>query len=157
MGFAGIPFKPSTAITFSIAFGISVDFSIHFLAKYRQELFSNNFFVPLAVTNSIREIGTSMVYTSMVLFAGFIIFAWSNFGGTIALGKLTSITLLIAMFTNLILLPALLLAFDDGKRKKDTHPLIENYDNFYQEDEDEEININLIQVETNKVDIQDKL
>lgn len=156
MGFAGIPFKPSTAITFSIAFGISVDFSIHFLAKYRQELFANNFFVPVAVTNSIREIGTSMVYTSMVLFAGFIIFAWSNFGGTIALGKLTSITLLIAMFTNLIFLPALLLAFDDGKREKDTHPLIENYDNFYQEDEDEEININLIQKENNKVDIQDK-
>ena len=156
MGFAGIPFKPSTAITFSIAFGISVDFSIHFLAKYRQELFANNFFVPLAITNSIREIGTSMVYTSMVLFAGFIIFAWSNFGGTIALGKLTSITLLIAMFTNLIFLPALLLAFDDGKRKKDTHPLIENYDNFYHEDEDEEININLIKVENNKVDIQEK-
>ncbi|MBR9997392.1 MAG: MMPL family transporter, partial [Cyclobacteriaceae bacterium] len=164
MGFAGIPFKPSTAITFSIAFGISVDFSIHFLAKYRQELFANNFFVTVAVTNSIREIGTSMVYTSMVLFAGFIIFAWSNFGGTIALGKLTSITLLIAMFTNLILLPALLLAFDDGKRKKDRHPLIENYDNFYQEDEDEEININLIKVENNpikeenknKVEIQDK-
>jgi hypothetical protein len=60
------------------------------------------------------------------------------------------------MFTNLIFLPALLLAFDDGKREKDKHPLIENYDNFYQEDEDEEININLIQVENNKVDIQDK-
>jgi len=156
MGFAGIPFKPSTAITFSIAFGISVDFSIHFLAKYRQELFANNFFVPVAVTNSIREIGTSMVYTSMVLFAGFIIFAWSDFGGTIALGKLTSITLLIAMFTNLIFLPSLLLAFDNGKRKKDAHPLIETYDNFYQEDEDEEININLIKVEHNRIDIQDK-
>jgi uncharacterized protein len=150
MGFAGIPFKPSTAITFSIAFGISVDFSIHFLAKYRQELFANDFFVPVAITNSIREIGTSMLYTSMVLFAGFIIFAWSNFGGTIALGKLTSITLLIAMFTNLIFLPSLLLAFDDGKRKKDRHPLIESYDNFYQEDEDEEININLLKVEHNQ-------
>jgi hypothetical protein len=64
--------------------------------------------------------------------------------------------LLIAMFTNLILLPALLLAFDSGKRKKDAHPLIEGYDHFYQEDEDEEININLIQMENNKVDIQDK-
>ena len=144
MGFAGIPFKPSTAITFSIAFGISVDFSIHFLAKYRQELFANNFFVPVAVSNSLKEIGASMIYTSIVLFAGFIIFAGSNFGGTIALGKLTSITLLIAMFTNLIFLPALILAFDDGKRKKDVHPPIENYDNFYQEDDDEEINLNLI-------------
>jgi predicted RND superfamily exporter protein len=85
-----------------------------------------------------------MIYTSIVLFAGFIIFAGSSFGGTIALGKLTSITLLIAMFTNLIFLPALILAFDDGKRKADIHPPIENYDTFYQEDEDEEINLNLI-------------
>lgn len=149
MGIAGIPFKPSTAITFSIAFGISVDFSIHFLAKYRQELFANNFFVPLAVSKSIREIGPSMVYTSAVLFAGFIIFAWSNFGGTIALGKLTSITLLIAMFTNLILLPSLLLAFDDGKRNRDAHPPIENYDEFYVEEDDEEINLNLLTVDNN--------
>ncbi len=156
MGFAGIPFKPSTAITFSIAFGISVDFSIHFLAKYRQELFANNFRVPLAITNSIREIGTSMVYTSMVLFAGFIIFAWSNFGGTIALGKLTSITLLIAMFTNLIFLPALLLAFDDGKRRKDLHPLIENYDDIYQSDVVENNNNNLFNVKNQKEDIREK-
>jgi predicted RND superfamily exporter protein len=148
MGFAGIPFKPSTAITFSIAFGISVDFSIHFLAKYRQELFANNFFVPVAVSNSIKEI---------VLFAGFIIFAGSNFGGTIALGKLTSITLLIAMFTNLIFLPALLLAFDDGKRKLDSHPLIESFDDdFYHEDDDEEINISLLKVNNKILDTEEK-
>jgi predicted RND superfamily exporter protein len=157
MGFAGIPFKPSTAITFSIAFGISVDFSIHFLAKYRQELFANNFFVPVAVSNSIKEIGASMVYTSIVLFAGFIIFAGSNFGGTIALGKLTSITLLIAMFTNLIFLPALLLAFDDGKRKLDSHPLIESFDDdFYHEDDDEEINISLLKVNNKILDTEEK-
>jgi predicted RND superfamily exporter protein len=157
MGFAGIPFKPSTAITFSIAFGISVDFSIHFLAKYRQELFANNFFVPVAVSNSIKEIGASMVYTSIVLFAGFIIFAGSNFGGTIALGKLTSITLLIAMFTNLIFLPALLLAFDDGKRKIDSHPLIESFeDDFYHEDEDEEINISLLKVYNKEEEKEEK-
>jgi len=157
MGFAGIPFKPSTAITFSIAFGISVDFSIHFLAKYRQELFANNFFVPVAVSNSIKEIGASMVYTSIVLFAGFIIFAGSNFGGTIALGKLTSITLLIAMFTNLIFLPALLLAFDDGKRKIGAHPLIETFeDDFYHEDEDEEINISLLKVYNKTVEKEEK-
>lgn len=155
MGFAGIPFKPSTAITFSIAFGISVDFSIHFLAKYRQELFANNFFVPVAVSNSIKEIGASMIYTSIVLFAGFIIFAWSDFGGTIALGKLTSITLLIAMFTNLIFLPALLLAFDDGKRKADKHPLIDRYDNSYHEEEDEEINIKLLKVKSKVEDIEE--
>ena len=147
MGYLGIPLKPSTAIVFSIAFGISVDYSIHFLARYRQELFSNNFFVPAAVSKSMRGIGPSMIYTSIVLLAGFIIFTVSDFGGTVALGFLTSITLTISMLTNLIVLPALLLTFDDGKRKKDAHPLIEQYDEFYQEEEDEEINLEKIEVE----------
>lgn len=146
MGYFGIPLKPSTALIFSIAFGISVDYSIHFLAKYRQELFASNFFVPLAVSKTIAEMGSSMIYTSLVLFAGFIIFAGSEFGGTIALGFLTSGTLFVAMITNLILLPSLLLAFDDGKRKRNIHPLIEHYDEFYQEDDDEEIDLNLIEI-----------
>ncbi len=107
MGYFGIPLKPSTALIFSIAFGISVDDSIHFLAKYRQELFANNFFVAKAISKSLRETGSSMMYTSIVLFFGFIIFAFSEFGGTVALGILTSTTLLFAMFTNLILLPSL--------------------------------------------------
>ncbi|MDQ3537099.1 MAG: MMPL family transporter [Bacteroidota bacterium] len=147
MGYFGIALKPSTALIFSIAFGISVDDSIHFLAKYRQELFSNRFFVPVAVSNSLREIGPSMIYTSIVLFAGFVIFAGSEFGGTVALGVLTSTTLLFAMMTNLILLPSLLLTFDDGRRNKHEHPLIEHYDEFYQEDEDEDIDIDLLQLE----------
>ena len=89
-----------------------------------------------------------MIYTSIVLFAGFVIFAGSGFGGTVALGILTSTTLMIAMFTNLIVLPALLLTFDDGKRKQGMHPLIEQYDDgFYQEDEDEEIDLDLIKVQ----------
>lgn len=147
MGFAGIPLKPSTALIFSIVFGISVDDSIHFLAKYRQELFANKFFVAAAISRSIRETGASMIYTSIILFAGFVIFAWSDFGGTVALGILTSTTLLIAMITNLVLLPSLLLSFDDGKRSKDEHPLIEQYDDgFYQETEDEEIDIEKINV-----------
>lgn len=147
MGFAGIPLKPSTALIFSIVFGISVDDSIHFLAKYRQELFANKFFVPLAVSKSLRETGASMMYTSIILFAGFVIFAGSSFGGTVALGILTSITLMFAMVTNLILLPSLLMTFDDGKRRKDAHPLIEQYDDgFYQEDEDEEIDLDQIKV-----------
>lgn len=152
MGYAGIPLKPSTALIFSIVFGISVDDSIHFLAKYRQELFANRFFVPLAVSKSLRETGASMMYTSVILFAGFVIFAGSSFGGTVALGILTSITLLIAMVTNLILLPSLLLTFDDGKRRKDMHPLIEQYDDgFYAEDEDEEIDLSQIKVAQEKV------
>ena len=152
MGYFGIPLKPSTALIFSIAFGISVDDSIHFLARYRQELVSNNNFVPIAVSNSVRETGASMIYTSIVLFAGFIIFSGSEFGGTVALGILTSTTLFIAMSTNLIVLPSLLLAFDNGKRRKDFQPLIENYEEFYTEDEDEEIDLSLIVVEKKKAD-----
>nr|WP_040496765.1 MMPL family transporter [Fulvivirga imtechensis] len=162
MGFAGIPLKPSTALIFSIVFGISVDDSIHFLAKYRQELFANKFFVPVAVSKTLRETGASMMYTSIILFAGFVIFAGSGFGGTVALGILTSVTLLIAMFTNLILLPSLLMSIDDGKRRKDAHPLIEQYDDgFYQEDEDEEIDLELIRVGNNeaaeKENVSDKI
>ncbi len=127
MGFSGIPLKPSTALIFSIAFGISVDYSIHFLAKYRQELFSTKFSVSKAVSLSLKETGVSMIYTSIVLFCGFIIFAASEFGGTIALGKLTSITLILSMVTNLTLLPALLLQFDTGKINKKDHPLIEEF------------------------------
>ncbi|UXX80738.1 MMPL family transporter [Reichenbachiella carrageenanivorans] len=146
MGFAGIPLKPSTALIFSIAFGISVDDSIHFLAKYRQELFANNFFVPLAVSKSLRETGASMIYTSIILFFGFVIFAASEFGGTVALGALTSTTLLMAMLTNLIVLPALLLRFDKGNRDTESHPLIEKYPEFYDEREDEEIDLDMIEV-----------
>lgn len=116
MGYSGTPLKPSTALIFSVAFGISVDDSIHFLAKYRQELAKNGFNVLQAVQTSISETGLSMIYTSLVLFGGFIIFVGSEFGGTVALGKLTSMTLLIAMFTNLILLPSLLLSFDKYKK-----------------------------------------
>ena len=134
MGYFGIHLKPSTALIFSIAFGISVDYSIHFLATYRQELFANKFMVPLAISNSIKETGASMIYTSIILFFGFVIFVLSEFGGTVALGKLTSITLLLAMLTNLIVLPALLLQFDSGKRNKNVHPLIEQYSDSSEED-----------------------
>ena len=126
MGYFGIPLKPSTALIFSIVFGISVDDSIHFLAKYRQELFAHKFDVSKAISKSIRETGSSMIYTSIILFFGFIIFVLSEFGGTIALGKLTSITLFFAMITNVVVLPALILQFDSGKRDKSKHPLIES-------------------------------
>lgn len=127
MGYMDIPLKPSTALIFSIAFGISVDDSIHFLAKYRQELFANKFNVKIAVQKSLNETGASMFYTSIVLFCGFIIFAFSNFGGTVMLGVLTSTTLLCAMITNLILLPSLLMTFDSGKRKASRQTLIDTY------------------------------
>jgi len=147
MGYFNIPLKPSTALIFSITFGISVDNSIRFLAKYRQEILSNNFNIPLAVTDSILETGKSIIYTSVVLFAGFIIFAFSDFGGTIALGVLTSTTLVISMFTNLILLPALILSFDKPQKKKQEHMLIDEVDsNFYGEHEDEEIDLSKIKI-----------
>ncbi|HOX81786.1 MAG TPA: efflux RND transporter permease subunit [Chryseolinea sp.] len=146
MGYFHIPLKASTALIFSITFGISVDNSIRFLAKYRQEILSNNFFIPKAVSDSILETGKSIMYTSIVLFAGFIIFAFSSFGGTIALGVLTSTTLVISMFTNLILLPALIMTFDKPKRKKE-HLLIDDYDSsFYGEHEDEEIDLSKIKI-----------
>ncbi|MDQ2657111.1 MAG: MMPL family transporter, partial [Bacteroidota bacterium] len=132
---------------FSITFGISVDNSIRFLAKYRQEILSNNFKIPLAVTESILETGKSIIYTSTVLFAGFIIFAFSDFGGTIALGILTSTTLVISMFTNLLVLPALILTFDKPRKKKDGHLLIDEFDStFYGETEDEEIDLSKIRI-----------
>ncbi len=147
MGYFNIPLKPSTALIFSITFGISVDNSIRFLAKYRQEILSNNFYVPRAVSDSIMETGKSIMYTSVVLFAGFIIFTFSSFGGTIALGLLTSITLVISMFTNLILLPALIMTFDKPKGRKGEHLLIDDFDaSFYGESEDEEIDLNKIKI-----------
>lgn len=147
MGYFNIPLKASTALIFSITFGISVDNSIRFLAKYRQEILSNNFFIPVAVSESIIETGKSIMYTSIVLFAGFIIFAFSDFGGTIALGILTSTTLIISMFTNLILLPALIMTFDKPKKKKGEHLLIDEFDSsFYGETEDEEIDLNKIKI-----------
>ena len=147
MGYLDIPLKASTALIFSITFGISVDNSIRFLAKYRQEILSNNFFIPVAVSDSILETGKSIMYTSIVLFAGFIIFTFSSFGGTIALGLLTAVTLVISMFTNLILLPALIMTFDKPKRKKDDYALIDDFDSsFYGEGEDEEIDLNKIQI-----------
>ncbi|MEM6642874.1 MAG: MMPL family transporter [Bacteroidota bacterium] len=118
MGYFGIPLKPSTALIFSIVFGISVDDSIHFLAKYRQELHATNFKVSEAISKSIKETGSSMIYTSIILFCGFIIFVLSEFGGTIALGKLTSITLFFAMLTNVIVLPSLILQVDRARKKE---------------------------------------
>jgi predicted RND superfamily exporter protein len=112
MGFAGIPIKPSTILVFSIAFGISVDDTIHFLAKYRQELAENHWKIRKSVYAALRETGVSMFYTSIVLFFGFSVFMTSSFGGTVALGGLVSATLLFAMLANLILLPSLLLSLE---------------------------------------------
>ena len=119
MGFLGVPIKPSTILVFSIAFGISVDDTIHFLAKYRQELKANNWKIKRSVYAALRETGVSMFYTSIVLFFGFSVFMISSFGGTVALGGLVSATLLFAMLSNLLLLPALLLSLEKEIANKD--------------------------------------
>jgi len=113
MGYIGIAVKPSTILVFSIAFGISVDDTIHFLAKYRQELIDSNWKIKRSVYSALKETGVSMFYTSIVLFFGFSVFMISEFGGTVALGGLISITLVFAMLTNLLLLPSLLISLQD--------------------------------------------
>ncbi|MFD1616050.1 efflux RND transporter permease subunit [Gelatiniphilus marinus] len=119
MGYLGVPIKPSTILVFSIAFGISVDDTIHFLAKYRQELQANHWKIKKSVYAALRETGVSMFYTSIVLFFGFSVFTISSFGGTVALGALVSATLLFAMLSNLLLLPSLLLSLERSIANKE--------------------------------------
>lgn len=118
MGYLGVNLKPSTVLVFSVAFGIAVDYSIHFLSKYRMEMKKTKSDIKKSVNLALRETGTSMIYTAVVLFFGFIIFAWSNFGGTIALGVFTSLTLIVALVSNLMVLPSLLLSYDKAIAKK---------------------------------------
>ncbi|MFZ1529430.1 MAG: MMPL family transporter [Ferruginibacter sp.] len=116
MGWAGVPLKPSTVLVFSVALGIAVDITIRFLINYKQELPNNGNNVAQTVANTINQTGLSIVYTSLVLIAGFIIFCASSFGGTFALGWLTSVTLLVATVTNLVLLPVLLIVLEKIKK-----------------------------------------
>jgi predicted RND superfamily exporter protein len=133
MGWFGIPLKPSTLLVFSIAFGISVDDTIHYLAKYRQELKQQQWDLKECAIMAIREAGLGMFYTSIILFCGFIMFSFSQFGGTKALGLLISLTLLVAMITNLVLLPSLLLSLE---RRITTKSFEEPYFDAYAEESD---------------------
>ena len=112
MGFFHIPIKPSTMLVFGIALGIAVDNTIHFLARYRLELKLTGGDLHKSVDLATREVSVGIIYTSVVLLAGFSLFAFSHFGGIRALGVLTTITLLVAMLTNLLVLPALLLSLN---------------------------------------------
>lgn len=118
MGFFDIRLKPSTIIIFSIAYGIVVDFTIHYLAKYRHSLKKHNWDMKIAIPESLSEAGPSIIYTAVALFAGFIIFAASDFGGTVALGVLTSLSLIFGMFMNLLLLPSMLLSLENNINSK---------------------------------------
>ena len=118
MGFFNIPLKPSTILIFTIAFGLASDQTIYFLTRYQQELQSTNFSTSKVISDTIRETGVSMTYIALILFFGFGIFTASTFGGTMILGLLLSITLIIALVSNLTLLPALLVLLDKRKREK---------------------------------------
>jgi predicted RND superfamily exporter protein len=141
MGWFGIPLKPSTLLIFSIALGITVDNTIHFLAHYRHELKMKKWDLKDCIAISIRETGLSIIYTSVILFFGFIVFIFSDFGGTQALGYLSAITYFVALFTNLILLPSLLLSYERRLTTKSfEEPLFEIYD------EESDIDWNLLEV-----------
>jgi len=111
MGWVGIALKPSTVLVFSVALGIAIDVTIRFLVNFKQELPHYKYDMKQTVIETIHSTGISIIYTSMVLIAGFVIFYFSEFGGTKALGWLTSLTLVTATFTNLVLLPAILISF----------------------------------------------
>jgi len=136
MGFTNIPIKASTILVFNIAFGISVDNTIHFLAKYRQELKATNWDIRKSVELALKETGVSMLYTSVVLFFGFGVFTISSFGGTQAMGILVSLTLLVAVTSNLVLLPSLLSSLE---RFTTTQSFKEPLLHIYDEEEDSEL------------------
>jgi predicted RND superfamily exporter protein len=130
MGFMGIPFKPSTILIFSIAFGIASDGTIYILTEYRNQLKKTHENRSRAISRTLRELGTSMLYTNIILFFGFAIFAASTFGGTKAMGILISITLLVSLITNLVLMPSILLSLEKRLAIKAImkEPLLEIYD-----------------------------
>ena len=142
MGYFGIPIKPSTILIFSIALGISVDNTIHFLSRYRLQLKINNWKIRESVLAALMETGYSMIYSAIVLFFGFSIFTLSKFGGTEALGYLVSFTLLMALFANLFVLPSLLLTMDKRAITKSfKEPFLEVFD------EEEDIELDKLVVE----------
>ena len=110
MGFFGVTLKPSTALIFSLAFGIAVDASIHFLAKFRQ-LLRKGVQNEAAILITMHETGKAIFVNSLVLMAGFLVFTLSSFGGTANMGALTALTLGVALVSNLLILPAMLFHF----------------------------------------------
>jgi predicted RND superfamily exporter protein len=136
MGYFQIPLKPSTILVFGIALGITVDNAILFLGKYRNELKQHAWDVRFAILHSLRETGLGIFYTSVILFFGFLMFVFSQFGGTKALGLLVSITIMVGMATNLIILPALLLTLE---RKFSMRSFQEPFFDIYNEETDYDI------------------
>lgn len=142
MGYFGISIKPSTILIFSIALGISVDNTIHFLSRYRLHLKRHEWKIKESVIAALKETGYSMIYSAIVLFFGFFIFTLSSFGGTEALGYLVSFTLVVALFSNLFVLPSLLLTLDHrALTKAFKEPYLEVFD------EEEDIELDKLVIE----------
>ena len=108
MGFMGIKLRPSTAMTFSIALGIAVDDTIHFLARYRQELKKGNLVEGKAIENTILSTGRAIIGTTFVLCIGFFTLYFSAFVPNHEFAIIASVILIFAMICSLILLPVLL-------------------------------------------------
>jgi hypothetical protein len=142
MGFFAIHIKTSTILIFSVALGISVDNAIHFLSRYRMELKANNWNIRTSVITALHETGYSMIYSSIVLFFGFAIFTMSGFGGLQSMGFLVSFTLVVAVLSNLFVLPSLLLSLHRRiTTKAFKEPLLEIFD------EEEDIELNELEIE----------
>lgn len=118
MGYFGLALKPSTILIFTIAFGLASDQTIYFLTRYQQELANTQYSIAQIISSTIKETGVSMIHIALVLFFGFGIFTASTFGGTVILGFLLSITLLVALIFNLTLLPALMLWLEKKRESK---------------------------------------
>jgi hypothetical protein len=148
MGYLGINIKPSTILIFSIALGISVDNAIQYLSRYRLYLIISNWNIRSSAISALKETGYSMIYSSVVLFFGFAIFIFSSFGGTSALGYLISFTLLMALLSNLFILPSFLLSLEKRiTTRKFREPLLDIFD--------EEIDIELEELDIEQKELKE--
>ncbi|MBI3510198.1 MAG: MMPL family transporter [Bacteroidetes bacterium] len=119
MGFLGIDLKSSTSIIFSIAFGIATDDTVHFLGRLKLER-SKGRTVFYALKRTYLSTGKAVVVTSLILSAGFMTLIFSAFESTFFFGTLVSITLLIAVLTDLLLFPLLVVWLVRDKKFKNS-------------------------------------
>jgi predicted RND superfamily exporter protein len=110
----GIELKLTTAIIFTVAFGIAVDDTIHFMAKLKMELAKGKSWL-YAIKRAYLETGKAIILTTLVLVSGFSILTLSQFGVTFYSGLLIGMALIFAMIADLVLLPLLLILLKKGK------------------------------------------
>ena len=106
MGFTGIDIKSSTAVIFTIAFGIAVDDSIHYMARLRVEM-KRGLTLDEALNIATRKTGKAIIVTSLILLAGFGTLLTSVFSSTVYMGLLVCLTVFGALLADLVLLPSL--------------------------------------------------